>query len=608
MNTGFTVRCCDGKVDYLPIGASGRRDRSLVSVAWNAEAQAGAALIGRLDYRDELVAALPGQSQLSGLSDAALALAVYLHSSRAGLERLEGEFSLVVWNTRNGCLTGMRDPFGAWPLFWTVRGPVLLMGTSLRSLAESGSSQSLDPAYVAEYLVSPFLDAEITSERTAIRGVQRVLPGTIQELTTISGSRQHRYWDWRSRIRPVAVTNAAEAAERFRGLLDHAVRERMRDGPVASHLSGGMDSSSVAILARRNVAETLDRRPVQAISLIYHVAELASERGYMDLVLAQGGPMQPHFVRSDQALGFDWFRQPLPDHDEPYAGLWSLAANRLLADTAARCDVSTVLTGVGADEILSYRPLHIADLFRRGRAIAGLREASVWAESRGQGLWSVLRKCAIEPMWPAERRSVPPWIRPEFVREQRLRNRCDDFASRMFASPAEHSQTLMRLAMSTGDWARWYLHAPLGINISHPFQDPRVICYTLGLRRNLRTAPGEAKPLLREAMRGLLPDPIANRREKTGFDGPHARGLDAHLPRLEQLVRNSSVIDLGVFDPDKLVTAMRQVAIGIDSRQNVWIDRVLALVGWMDIRTRRSAKDSQVPVPAADVTMAACSR
>jgi asparagine synthase (glutamine-hydrolysing) len=605
MNAGFTVQCRDGNAEFRFPGSTARPGRCLVTVARDGASQTVAALIGRLDYRDELAATLPGHPPLHGLTDAELALSVYLHAGRVGLERLEGEFSLVVWDGWDRRLIGMRDPFGGWPLFWTVQGSRPAMGTSLRALAGPDRSPSLDLGYVAKYLVAPFMDAEVACTRTSVPGVQRVLPGTLVEVGAAGESRQHVYWDWPSRIRPVAVAGPSEAAERFGDLLDRAVRERMRNGTVAAHLSGGMDSSSVVILARRRIASTAAGVPLQAISLTYHAAELAGERGYMDLVLAQGGPIRPSFVPADRALGFDWFQQPIPEHDEPYAGLWSLAANRLLADAAARCDADTVLTGVGGDEILSYRPLHLADLLRRGKLVAAVREAAVWAEAQGQGLWSVLHKCAIEPLWPAERSSVPAWIRPEFAREQRLRDRCREFDARMFASPAETSQTLLRLALSTGDWARWHLHAPHGINISHPFQDPRVICYTLGLPRSIRTIPGESKPLLREGMRDLLPEQIGRRREKTGFDGPHARGLDAHLPQLEAMVRKSSVMDSGIFDPDKLMAAMHAAAVGIDGRQNIWIDRVLALVAWAEQRSKGTAVsprgamlNSRVPVAA----------
>ncbi len=595
MIAGFTVRFPDGSIKAHP---------PLVTVAQDDASQTTAILLGRLDYRDELGISPADRPPDTERGDAALALAVYLRDGVAGLQRLEGEFALVIRDARRRRLLGMRDPFGSWPLYWRARGGQLAIGTSLRALADDGGGRAVDLGYVAEFLARPFVPSEVPCTATAVPGVQRVLPGTLVELGPDGGAKHRRYWDWSSRIPVMQTRRVDEVADQFRELLRAAVRQRTRRGRIATHLSGGMDSSAVTVLAGRAVAESGAAAPVVTISLTYHAAELTGERRYMDLVLGQGGPLEPHFIPGDAAVGFDWFDRPVPPHDEPYVGLWSLAANRLLVDVARRCGAGTVLTGVGADEMLSYRPLHIADLLRRGRLLAGLREAAVWGEAHGLGVWSVLRQCGLEPLWPNGfhscrgllRRcrfrprlcsgpfSMPPWIRPEFARRHRLEEQCHEFRRQLFAPPAETSQTRLRLAMFSGDWARWHLYAPLGINISHPFLDPRVACFALGIPRAVRAAPGDPKPVLRVAMRGWLPDAVRNRREKTGFDGPHARGMAVHCARLEDLVRQSPIHGLGIFDADQLLGAMRRAAVGIGTRHNEWIDRTLALVAWFGQR------------------------
>ena len=594
MNAGFTVRCLEGAAEILlpPAGDPPGRP-TLVTVARDGVLQAALVLIGRLDYREELADLLPNPAQGAAETDAALALAAYAHAGADGLQRLEGEFSLVVWDARRRRLIGMRDPFGAWPLFWCVRGSRLAMGTGLRPLADGQEPPAVDLDYVAEFLARPFVPTEVPCERTAYQGVRRVLPGTLVEVGPDGRAECRRYWTWPSRIQPVAETNLDDAADRFRELLDRAVRQRMRRGRTAAHLSGGMDSSSVAVLARRAAAERPGNDNIITISLVYDAADLAPERAAIDLVLGQGGPTEAHFIQADPAVGFDWFGQALPRHDEPYVGLWSLATNRLLVDAAERRGADVVLTGVGGDEILTYRPLHIADLLRRGRLFSGFRETAEWANATGQGFWSVLHKCGLEPLWPAGligagprsgRLTIPPWVTPEFARRHHLRDRYREFARRLFAPPSEFSESLARLEMTAGDWARWYLHAPLGIDVTHPFLDPRVVCYALGVPRGVRAAPGEPKPVLQAAMRGLLPNAIRNRKEKTGFNGPHSRGLARNAAHLERLVRDSRIHELGIFDADQLLTSMRRLAVGIGTKHNEWIDRSLALIAWFGQR------------------------
>jgi asparagine synthase (glutamine-hydrolysing) len=607
MMTGFTVRYARSQAEFLlsppdqPPALRGEGARPpLVTVARDAESQTALALIGRLDYRDELTAVLPEGEWASDPNDARLALAVYRHADTKGLQRLEGEFALVIWDARQQRLIGMRDPFGAWPLFWCSNGSSIAMGTSLNALANGQGRPPVDLDYVAEFLSRPFVPSEVSCERTVVQGIQRVLPGTLVRLSADGRSECVRYWDWPSRIEQVRDTSLDEVTERFQELLRQAVRQRIRAGRIGAHLSGGMDSSSVAILARQWLADTPGCGPLVTMSLTYAAPELAGERSYIDLVLAQGGPIEPHFIQADPAVGFDWFAEAMPRHDEPYVGLWSLAANRLLVEAAEQRGVETILTGVGADEILSYRPLHIADLIRRGGWLRAYREASLWAAADGQGVWSVLHKCGLEPLratrrvgslWPLRRRpfgngarpsryTPPAWIAREFVRKQQLHDRYRQFACRLFANPAEHSETLTRVAMTSGDWARWYLHAPRSLEISHPFQDPRVVCYALGIPRNLRAAPGEPKPLLQAAMRGVLPEAIRTRKAKTGFNGPHSRGLAKNLPALEELVRHSRIRELGILDVDQLLPPLRNLAMGIDTAQNEWFDRTLALIAW----------------------------
>jgi asparagine synthase (glutamine-hydrolysing) len=608
MMPGFIVSCREGQAAVSLLPTQTQPTQPLLTIARDSTSRTVATLLGRLDYSDELDVPRSDRQAGSEPCDAAVALAVYLQSGTRGLEPLEGEFALVVWDGRARRLIGMRDPLGSWPLYWAVCGNNVAMSTDLRALSDKGDSLPLDLDYVAEYFATPFLDAEVPSTRTALAGIQRVLPGTIVELAADGQSRRHTYWDWPSRIEAIRANRLSDVAGRFRELLDRAVRQRLRLGRTVTHLSGGMDSSAVTVLAQRALAETSARSSLVTISLTHQAAELAPERGHMDLILQQGGRFEPHFLPGDKAVGFDWFGPALPQHEEPYAGLWSLAANRQLADAAERCRAACVLTGVGGDEILCYRPLHIADLLRRGRLLRGYREARAWAEGQGQGVWSVLHKCGLEPLWPALSRalcwplrvcgcaarlrsgrwSIPAWIRPEFARQHHLEDQCSQHLLRLFASHAESAETLMRLAMSSGDWARWHLYAPRGINISHPFLDPRVACFTLGIPRTVRAIPGDPKPLLRAATEGILPDAIRNRREKTGFDGPRARGMAMNLGHLEELVCSSPLRDLRLFDSGKLLRAMHQVAVGIGSRHNQWIDRCLALLAWFQQRSTRA--------------------
>ena len=157
-----------------------------------------------------------------------------------------------MWDGSRRLLIGMRDPFGAWPLYWSVRDSVVAMGANLRQLA--GDRPEVDLEYVAEFLTRPFIPTEAPCEQTAFRGVQRVRPGTMVVVGADGRSQCHSCWDWASRLEDVREERLDDVADHFRSLLDRAVRERMRGGRIGAHLSGGMDSSSVALLAQQALA------------------------------------------------------------------------------------------------------------------------------------------------------------------------------------------------------------------------------------------------------------------------------------------------------------------------------------------------------------------
>jgi len=148
--------------------------------------------------------------------------------------------------------------------------------------------------------------------------------------------------------------------------------------------------------------------------------------------------------------------------------------------------------------------------------------------------------------------------------------------------PVEHSYHRYSLEMSAGDWASWYIGGPLGVQTSHPFHDPRLIHYVMGLPRALREVPHRPKAVLQDAMCGLLPEPIRTRRLKCHFNDLYGNGLLRNLPHLEALIRTSRINEMGIFDTQQLRHAMQQAAMGIgDFKAFGRLSTSLALLAWL---------------------------
>ncbi|HEU5118498.1 MAG TPA: asparagine synthase-related protein, partial [Isosphaeraceae bacterium] len=336
---------------------------------------------------------------------------------------------------------------------------------------------------------------------------------------------------------------------------------------------------------------------------VYEGHNLASETSYVQMVLDRGGPLDPVLIASDQHTDYQ-MGPDLPVHDEPYLWLVRYSMARHLVVEAHRQGASTILTGYGAELILDSSAMSIADRLREGRWVSAYREARRWAEATSTNIRDVLfRRAVLASAVPATLREgiatllrggygrwpdlgrfdIPPWVLPRFAQETRMWDRALEIIRRFNRYPVERSFRIAGLEATRGDWTSWFAAAPLGLRQSHPFADPRVVAFSLGLPETVRTAPGEKEPVLREAMKGVLPEPIRTRRHKRGFDNLYSAGLTRALPDLDAMIAQSKVGELDLFDLPQLTRVLREHALGIgDAMVGSRINASLAVLAWYD--------------------------
>jgi asparagine synthase (glutamine-hydrolysing) len=569
-----------------------------------------AAVLGRLHYRHDALARLrvtPSLEASCRTNDAALAVGIYLTAGAEGLAGLEGEFALALWDARTRRLVGRRDPLGSYPLFWATTPETTAFSTGLGPLLDLLGTRTFDLDYLARFLLtgSP---AEPADESCAYQGVQRVLADTIVSHEP-GGVKRRRYWDWLDRVQDPDTDDLEDIAQAYREILTGAVRQRM-GGVTACQLSGGMDSTAVCLLALDLVRSGVAPAPLHALSLVYEaLPQLAKERPYIEAVLEAEAPhLAAHRIEADHLLDFDCLIDP-PYHDEPFLGLSALTSERALVESAAASRASAMLTGRGGDDLLVVEPGHIGDLVRAGHPVTAWREACRFALARGSNAGRIFRRQGLEAIAPARRRAirlrsqpglrqlddhtVPPWVSPAFARRHDLgrRARENDHRARRSHLPSCLSLALLQLDHRVGDPYRWSLAAPLGLSMSHPFLDPRLVRFALGALTRLAPSPQPVKPLLTAAMRGVLPEAIRTRSGKRSFNEVYYLGLRRNLDVLEALAHDAPTDMLGI-DGDVLVTYLRDAALGVaDPRQSFGIDTTLALLRWTSAQAAAIAEE-----------------
>ena len=159
------------------------------------------------------------------------------NSAPQALEELEGDFALVLVDRKRRHLYAMRDPMGAYPLYWRSLPGRVMVSTGMEPLLDQLSSRAINLEYIADYLLVVGSQSELPSEHCVYQGIRRLLPGSI--LTWNSTENQVRtrsYWNWLHRLIHPDNDDINQAGEAIQEVLRGAVNERL-NGRVAAHLS-----------------------------------------------------------------------------------------------------------------------------------------------------------------------------------------------------------------------------------------------------------------------------------------------------------------------------------------------------------------------------------
>jgi asparagine synthase (glutamine-hydrolysing) len=528
------------------------RDRSTCSLHGQTAGGAGGRLQlvadARLDNRAELIASVGlTSSEGAQLTDAALILAAYERWGESCAARLLGDFAFALWDARRHQIFCARDHAGIRQLsYYADRGVFVCASAPEQLLAFPGVPAEADHLTLARWLQDRFPDPDAT----LYRGIRR-LPAAHFLIANQAGIEVCRYWD-AADATPVRNRRPEDDAEQFRETFGAAVRCRVENsGPVAATLSGGLDSSAIVCMARRVAPDALPR----AYSLVFDRLE-CDERRYIDEVSRSTGVTVEFVSADDAALPLD------PDVPEPIAGVPCDPTFSMMFPLIERAKLQgarTLLWGFGGDELLSSGDAYLSD-FVRGRRFHAAA-AAVGDRIRHGGVADLPRSAAAlaRPLIPGPLKAAarffkacterPGWIRPEFLR--------DCGADAALAEPAPRfgceAQERIYRSLSTGRTAALTLPAvdalasAYSLEFRHPFLDRRLIEFVLGLPAT-HAELFAGKLLLREALPGILPEPIRTRLDKTGFGPVLDRTFRKQNDVIRSLIHQSELARLGAVD------------------------------------------------------------
>ncbi len=530
----------------------------------------------RIDNRSELIEALGLRRSPADIADSQLILAAYRKWEEDCPIHLIGDFAFVIWDSRKGKMFCARDAMGVKSFYYYLSDRLFAFGSDIKAVLHSEDvPRKLNETRVLDYFANLFDDRRITF----YKDVQRLPAATFLTVSRTS-TRSGTYWNLDPK-RELRLSSDGEYAEAFRSCFVESVRCRLRSSfPVVSTLSGGLDSSSIACVARDIYHREQNGRPLDTISLVFpglpeSIRENTDERRYIDHVLDLGG-FQPAFVKADEL-------SPMADVERVHSHLAEafFAGNLYLHWEMYRRAQSNgnriFLDGLDGDTTVSHGFAHLADLVTSLRWKRLYSELGLIRDNLGMGRKFVLREyCAkaLCPTWgynlwrrlhgiKGDTRITAGLLSHEFKTRLRLTERVDSMLVRnrtLISSAREKHAAMIAFPL--------YAHAleladkcsaAFQLESRYPFFDQRMIELCLSLPGEQKLGAGWSRVVLRRAMEGILPKQIQWRPMKADL-GPNflQRFLHGDRALLENVLSQRSSLLSPYVDIPSLNEAYRR--------------------------------------------------
>jgi len=541
--------------------------------------------------------------------DTEVILKAYQQWSTSCIERFNGMWAFAIWDCQEQELFCSRDRMGVKPFYYYFGPDKFIFASEVKAVvaALEPRKRNTNTPYIARFIINGLLN---DGNDTFFEHVQQLRPAHClliknNQMTT------WRYWDIPQQAvmqADTATMDQNQAVEQFRDLLTDSIRLRFRaDVPVGMCLSGGLDSSSVVALASKALSAKL-----LTFTTEYQEKDFSEGRYAREVVRCFGTeakyttPTGAQFI--DFIDKFSWY------HDEPCPGPGPFSQWHVMQ--LASKDVKVVLDGQGADEVVAgyyhYFNYYLTSVFKRmfntGPARTTLKQylsdnrliTRHLGQSQYQGYLTALSHIA--------NRTLPAWLRdiarPLRKSAKRLRGAgaMFDVANKDFLSQSlplfrpwhqryrddlndilyrELTRDNIPMLLQFNDRTSM----AFSIESRVPFLDYRLVEFCGSLPYNMKIQGNVTKKIMRQAMRGILPDMVVDRPDKKGYPTPFALWLKGPINQyVKDMITSKTFTQRNIFQPDKVQTLLQQHCTGqADHAWLLW--RIVNTERWMQAYT-----------------------
>lgn len=468
-------------------------------------------------------------------TDSEVILHAYEEWGEACVHRFVGMWAFAILDLRERRLFCSRDRFGIKPFHYTWRAGRFAFGSEIKQLLEFGFvDRAADERVVHDFLRYEAVDA---GARTFFDGVRR-LPQGHNLRVPLDGSEPEVVCYYRPTVSPAGPMTTEEAAAEFARLLRQSVGLHLRsDVDVGSCLSGGLDSAAIVCLMQSILDDASGGRGARqhTFSAVFDEPE-ANEAEYAREVIRATGVEAHWTTPSPVDLLADLDR--LVWHQEEPFGSTSIFAQWSVFKLIHEAGVKVVLDGQGADEQLggyvSLAHPYFAELAARRQYVRLMRETLAHARLQGRPwrpllpgrLGGAIRRLTRHASVAMSR---PPsdWlasgfedrIHPDSEFLEALQDR--PYGERAHLSNALHQFTFR---YNLPALLRYEDRNSMAFSVESrvPYLDHRLVEFAFSLPSSMKIRDGWTKRVMRDALRGVIPETIRQRARKMGFATPEA--------------------------------------------------------------------------------------